>query len=307
VPPRSRNLVLEAVASCPSFQRIRERFPGPTERLTVGGARGSVGAALFAAIHRAFPDRILVAVAPDSSTASSIEADLDALLGEGDARLYPQRETLTSETDEPNLEIGGMRVEAIEGLFSGQARAVVTTLRALQERAPVPTNLAELRITLRVGDRLGMKSLIQSLEERGFERVPVVEEVGQIAVRGGLVDIFSFGSSDPLRVEFWGDEIESLRAFDILDQRSTGKRSVGHGLPVDFRPVESDSLGSHPLPAFRGRMGGGGREDMGPCQGDPSGAHRPRLGSQGSGGTLPRARKGDIAPGQFPENRSDIS
>jgi transcription-repair coupling factor (superfamily II helicase) len=247
VPPRSRNLVLEAVASCPSFQRIRERFPGPTERLTVGGARGSVGAALFAAIHRAFPDRILVAVAPDSSTASSIEADLDALLGEGDARLYPQRETLTSETDEPNLEIGGMRVEAIEGLFSGQARAVVTTLRALQERAPVPTNLAELRITLRVGDRLGMNSLIQSLEERGFERVPVVEEVGQIAVRGGLVDIFSFGSSDPLRVEFWGDEIESLRAFDILDQRSTGKRSVGHVLPVDFRPVESDEEVPHSL------------------------------------------------------------
>jgi len=238
--PRSRNLILEAVASCPAFQKIRERFPGQAETLTIGGAHGSVGAAVFAAIHRAFPERILVAVAPDSSAASSLEADLDALLGEGDSRLYPQRETLTSETDEPNLEIGGMRVEAIEGLFSGRARAVVTTLRALQERAPVPSNLTELRTTLRVGDRPGMSGLVRSLEERGFERVPVVEEVGQIAVRGGLVDIFSFGSADPLRVEFWGDEIASLRAFDILDQRSTDQRSVGHVLPVDFRHGDSD-------------------------------------------------------------------
>lgn len=236
----SRNLVLEAITSCPAFSELREQFPGRAESVTVGGAHGSSGAALFAALHRAMPDRILVAVASDPSTAASLEADLDALLGEGDSRLYPQREALTSESDEPNLELGGMRVEAIEGIFSGRTRALVTTLRALQERAPVPVNLAELRVTLRVGDRPGMTALVRSLEEIGFERVPIVEEVGQMAVRGGLMDIFSFGSADPLRVEFDGDEIASLRTFDIMDQRSIESLSLGHVLPVDFHHAGSD-------------------------------------------------------------------
>ncbi|MBW3535693.1 MAG: hypothetical protein KY453_10855, partial [Gemmatimonadetes bacterium] len=74
----------------------------------------------------------------------------------------------------------------------------------------------------------------------GFERVATVEEVGQFAVRGGILDLFSFGSPDPVRIEMWGDEIASIRAFDILDQRSTGQASEVHVLPVDFRDQEEE-------------------------------------------------------------------
>src|SRR5690606_27748094 len=138
-------------------------------------------------------------------------------------------------SSEPHLEIGGLRVEAVEALFSGRTRLLVTTLRALQERAPVPHRLARLRLTLRVGEAHPFGELIAALEERGFERVPLVEEVGQFAVRGGLLDLFSFGSPEPIRVEFWGDEVSSIRTFDILDQRSTGQLAEAHVLPVDFR------------------------------------------------------------------------
>jgi transcription-repair coupling factor (superfamily II helicase) len=201
----------------------------------VGGLRGSAGSALLAALHQRLPDRVFVAVAPDPSSAASLEADLDALLGADVAWLYPQREALPYESEEPHLEIGGLRVEAVEALFSGRARLLVTTLRALQERAPVPERLARLRLTLRVGASAGLQGLVQALEERGFERASLVEEVGQFAVRGGIVDLFSFGSPEPVRIEFWGDDVDSIRSFDILDQRSTAQLDQVHVLPVDFR------------------------------------------------------------------------
>jgi transcription-repair coupling factor (superfamily II helicase) len=233
--PESRNRVLAAVASCPAFERIVERLPNQSGTLTVGGLHGSAGAALLAALHDRLPERVFVAVAASVSAAEALEADLEALLGRGVAWLYPQREALPYEADEPHLEIGGLRVEAVEALFSGRGRLLVATLRGLQERTPVPEHLAGLRLTLSVGASLGLQELVRTLEERGFERVPLVEEVGQLAVRGGLVDLFSFGSPEPVRVEFWGDEITSLRTFDILDQRSTAQLSQVHVLPVDFR------------------------------------------------------------------------
>ena len=180
--------------------------------------------------------------------AIEIEVDLELLLGEGKSFLFPQREARPYESSEPHLEIGALRVEAVEALLEGRTRLLVTTLRALQERAPIPAELAGLRLTLRVGEEVGFRTLIGDLAERGFERVPIVEEVGQFAVRGGLLDVFSFGTPEPVRVEFSGDEITSLRFFDILDQRTRGTTTEAHILPVDFqRDREATTLVSRSL------------------------------------------------------------
>jgi len=202
----------------------------------VGGAIGSLGPAIVAALHRANPDRVFVVIADSPGAAVAAEADFEALLGPPEAsHLYPQKEALPYEENEPHLEIGGLRVEAVEALFAGRAKILVTTLRALQERIPIPTRLAELRQTLRVGDDVIFSDLPRSLEARGFERVALVEQVGQFAVRGGIVDVFSVAAGEPVRIEFWGDEITSMRSFEILDQRSTAELTETHILPVDFR------------------------------------------------------------------------
>jgi len=227
--------ILAAVASCAPFQELAARLPAPGQETSLGGLRGASTVAVLAALHQRHPERVFLALTPGPREAAAAEADLEALLGEGGARLYPQKESLPYEEAEPHLEIGGLRVEAVEALFSGRSRLLVTTTRALQERAPIPAHLARLRLTLRVGDAVDLHQLSETLEERGFERVPLVEEVGQFAVRGGIVDVFSVGSGDPVRIELWGDEIASVRSFDILDQRSIDELSETHVLPVDFR------------------------------------------------------------------------
>ena len=112
---------------------------------------------------------------------------------------------------------------------------MVTTLRALQERVPIPQGLAELRMTVAVGDEVPFQELLEKLDHRGFERVPVVEAVGQFAVRGGLVDLFSFGAPEPVRIEFWGDEVVSIRGFDIL--HTVQSFDVGITTRLDCAPV----------------------------------------------------------------------
>ena len=132
-------------------------------------------------------------------------------------------------------------IDPFQALFSGRTQILVTTPRALQERVPIPERLAELRRTFRAGDQVVFSELPGYLEAQGFEKVALVEAVGQFAVRGGILDIFSVAAGDPVRIEFWGDEIESIRSFDILDQRSTGELAETHVLPVDFRRNEENS------------------------------------------------------------------
>ena len=226
---------MSAVASCPAVRATSADLPRPGSRAVLGGAIGSLGPAVLAALHRDHPQRVFIAVAESPRDAVGIEADLETLFdGFEQSHLYPQKEALPYEEAEPHLEVGGLRVEAVEALFSGRARILVTTPRALQERVPIPTRLTDLRTTLGVGDHLVFSELPDMLEKRGFERVALVEEVGQFAVRGGILDVFSIATGDPVRIEFWGDEIVSIRSFDVLDQRSTSELTETHVLPVDF-------------------------------------------------------------------------
>ncbi len=239
--------MVTALGTTPSFRSISAALPDAGGHLTVGGLHGSAGTALVAALHAAHPQRIFVVVARDPEEAARAEADLVALVGEEAARLYPQGEArFYSEEDDPR--IAGLRVEAVEALLGGSSRLFVTTPRALQERAAMPDRLARLRVELALGDEIGLGLLVEELEAMDFERVPLVEATGQFAVRGGLVDVFSLGLADPVRIEFWGDEITSLRSFDIADQRSSGELREVHLLPAAFRPGHADRSDGTPEP-----------------------------------------------------------
>ncbi len=226
------NAILDPVEASAPFRSLRARLPEAGRELRLGGVSGSLGNAALAALARAARDRVIVLLASSPDRATSSEADLEALVGPESVAAYPQREALPYENDEFHVEIEGRRVEAVEAIFGNRCRLLVTTARAVQERAVFPARLTRLHLALRTGDGVGLTALAERLRERGFRKVPLVEEVGQFAVRGGIVDIFSFGSPDPVRIEFLGDEIASMRRFDVLDQRSKGPVAEVRLLPV---------------------------------------------------------------------------
>ncbi|MBT8396605.1 MAG: hypothetical protein KJN92_06550, partial [Gemmatimonadetes bacterium] len=130
---RKANPIIQAFLSSRTIKELLGTLPKPGETLTVGGCLGSGGSAAVAAVHEASENRVLVGLTSSPIEATSVAADLEALLGKGTSFLYPQRESLPYEATEPHLEVGGLRVEALEALFGGRTRLLVTTARALQE------------------------------------------------------------------------------------------------------------------------------------------------------------------------------
>jgi transcription-repair coupling factor (superfamily II helicase) len=217
------NFLLDRFDELPATCELVGQLPSTGTRLAIGGLPGSSPAVLVATLVRRLPQRVMVVIAPTPADAERWLADAQMLLGPV-AALYPQREGLGAE--EPHLEIAGERVETVEALLSGAVRVLMTTARASAERTGVPAALRSKRLDVDVGqvnDQGGGNSLsdvVRRLGEMGYARVPTVTEVGQFGVHGGIIDVYGFGMAAPARLEWSGDEIVSLRSFDLDTQRS---------------------------------------------------------------------------------------
>ena len=233
--------ILDAVERLGAFARVANAIPSARSRVAVAGLAGSSDAVLVAALARRFPQRFFVVVTDAVADAERWLADLHALTDDETAALYPPREGFGEA--EPHAEIAGERVETLERVSRGAVRVLLTTARALLERTALPRALGKARLELRKGDERRPAELAAHLEAIGFERVPMVDDVAQFSVRGGIFDIYSFGMAEPVRLEFWGDEIAELRHFELGSQRSTREASVAVILPVDAAATEV-TLGS---------------------------------------------------------------
>jgi transcription-repair coupling factor (superfamily II helicase) len=226
--------LLDAVAALPAFTRATSTLPAPGHRLEISGLAGSSDAVFLAALARELPTRFFVVVADGVPGAERWLADLHSLDEAGAHALYPPREGFGE--SEPHAEIAGERVETLERVGRGGVRILLTTARAVLERTHLPEAIARARLELHPGDSWRPQALAAHLESVGFERVTMVEDVAQFSVRGGIFDIYGFGMADPVRIEFWGDEITDLRHFDLVTQRTTRAADVAIVLPVDTTP-----------------------------------------------------------------------
>ncbi|HTK41021.1 MAG TPA: transcription-repair coupling factor [Gemmatimonadales bacterium] len=251
----SLELVLDAFARSPAIQDLAERLPGRGHSIRLAGLPGSSGAVLVAWLARRFPARLFVIVAPSPGDAERWLSDL-ALLTDASVALYPQREALGE--DEPHYEIAGERAETIESLLRGRLRVLVTTARATAERTLVPAALERLTLSLKVGARQPLGNVVAALERMGYRRVPTVTEVAEFSVRGGIVDVYGFGMATPARCEWWGDDISSLRGFDLTSQRSLEELQEVTVLPITTAGVrEASELGDGDIDQAGGEAAGG--------------------------------------------------
>ncbi|HET6836901.1 MAG TPA: transcription-repair coupling factor [Gemmatimonadales bacterium] len=230
--------VLDAFERTPAVQELGTRLPNRGTALRLGGLPGSSGAALAAWLVQTFPQRLLAIVAPSPADAERWLTDLSHLTDVPTA-LYPQREALGE--DEPHYEIAGERAETIEALLAGRLRILVTTARATAERTLLPAALEQLRLSLSVGDRRAPADVAGTLERMGYRRVPTVTEVAEFSVRGGILDVYGFGMAAPARLEWWGDDITSLRGFDLTTQRSLGELPDITVLPINTQGVRDEA------------------------------------------------------------------
>lgn len=235
-------LLIERLAALPAFRSLTQSLPTVNGTLSVTGLAGSADAVLVAALAAAEPNRLFIIIADQLPEAERWLGDLQSVLASEQVALYPPREGFGE--IEPHAEIAGERVETLEALARGGIRVLLTTARAVQERTRLPRALAEARLVLRRGESWRLEELTAHLDRVGFTRVPVVEDVAEYCVRGGIVDIYGFGMRAPVRLEFWGDQLEAVRAFDIATQRMTAALDEVTVLPVEVQGDDGEEAGA---------------------------------------------------------------
>jgi transcription-repair coupling factor (superfamily II helicase) len=204
-------------------------------RLETGGALFFSSAAapaqpFFAALVRQlFPQRPVVVVTENLKTQESFQQDLETWLGTA-PQFFPAWETLPHENKLPHADVISDRLQTLvtlaqTGISNSKSPILATSVVALLQKTFPPGEIQSRTRTFERGSKIAPLDLVEFLEAQGYEPEAQVSQKGETALRGGIVDIFPPTSPWPVRLEFFGDELESLREFDPLTQVSRGEIS----------------------------------------------------------------------------------
>jgi transcription-repair coupling factor (superfamily II helicase) len=211
---------IKRLAASEPFERLLLARERPIRARAEAG-EGAALAALAVAL-----DASLLAVAPGPREADALAEELAAYLGDDRVAHLPAWEALPYEGISPSPEVAARRADALAALRRAHGPFVLVAPALAAMQAVIPTLGTIDPLDLTPGRELPPDHLAARLDELGYRRVDVVEHRGEFAVRGGVVDVFPGTARRPVRVDYWGDEIESLRTFTPSTQLSTER--IGH-------------------------------------------------------------------------------
>ncbi|MEA2651734.1 MAG: hypothetical protein QOI85_1455, partial [Chloroflexota bacterium] len=194
---------------------LRPHLPQSGVIRVPAAARAAHVAARRASLPASTP---LVVVTRTDEEAHRLADDLAAWVGGGHLRILPERAALPLERALAEHDESTERLSVLAALGSQHGLVVVASLLALVQRTLSADQVRRGRIHLRVGERTAQRDLLASLVAGGYEPVVEVTGIAEFAHRGGLIDAWPPGAADPVRLELFGDEIESIRSFDPMSQ-----------------------------------------------------------------------------------------
>jgi len=230
-------------------------------RVAVRGLTGSARSYLAAWLLRA-TGRTVLYVVGHGDRFEEARDDVEYFRGADSVLAFPEPDSAPYDATSPHPGITAQRMDTLARLTGGGAGAglVLATVRGVLQRVPGPERLRRALLDLRVGHELDPTRLMERLVFLGYERLPEVEAVGHFARRGGILDIYPVGSADPLRLEFDGDTLISLRRFDAGTQRSLEQLPVARVLPryeVVIAPEEAEAVAARLREAGDEKAAGG--------------------------------------------------
>ena len=219
----SKSLISQTYAQSLQLQELQAAIAQTQEKATKTHIKGLVGSALSFVIHESFKmaQKPFLIVFNDKEEAAFYLNDLEQLINTTDVLFYPgsyRRPYQIEETDNANILL---RAEVLNRINSRKKPAIIVTYPdALFEKVITRKKLERNTLKINVGDDLNIDFVNEVLFEYKFKRVDFVTEPGEFSVRGGIVDVFSFSYNEPYRLEFFGDEVDSIRTFDVETQLS---------------------------------------------------------------------------------------
>ncbi len=246
--PFVRDLFADA-EKLPTFLRVASHLKEGTRRMGVSGLAPAAKALFLVLLHRA-ARRPLIVVVADNRAAEEMVPTLQGfceMTGAADSEsvvALPSRDVLPFQNLSPHPEIQEERAVTLWKMATGAASIMVSPIAATAFRLRSTDYYADLARVVRRGETLETEPLIRHLNTVGYSSTDVVEMPGEYALRGGILDVYSPEADRPVRIEFFGDEVESIRKFDPATQRSSNPVDEALLLPLTENPVNEELLGA---------------------------------------------------------------
>jgi len=237
------------VEMLPGFLRVASHLKEGTGRIRVSGLSPTAKALLLVLLRRA-SERPLIVVVNDNRAVEDFVpilrgfCELTAACDPDSVVSLPARDVLPFQNLSPHPELQEERATALWKIATGKAAIVVSAVAATAILQRSADYYADLARTLRRGESFDVDNLLGHLNTVGYSSADVVEMPGQYALRGGILDVYSPEAERPVRIEFFGDEVDSIRRFDPTSQRSSNPIDEALLLPLTETPVTNQLLGA---------------------------------------------------------------
>lgn len=233
--PKSKDLSFKAIfkkyEEAGITQQIVQDIYTKNNQIIIPNLAGSSLSFLIASVFKNI-EKPLLLIFDDKEKAAYYLNDLEQLLGEKDLLFFPgsyRRAYQIEETDNANILL---RTEVLNRISSRKKPAIIISYPdALFEQVITKSELKRNTLKISLNDKLSLDFVNEMLFEYDFKKVDFVSEPGEFAVRGGIIDVFSYSNEEPYRIEFFGDEVESIRSFDVETQLSSEKTNRIHIMP----------------------------------------------------------------------------
>src|SRR5271167_20054 len=237
------------VEMLPAFTRVASHLREGTGRIGVSGLSPTAKALLLVLLRRNADPPLIVVVNDNRAVEDFVPilqgfCELTAACDPDAIVALPARDVLPFQNLSPHPELQEERATALWKISTGAASIVVTPIAATAIRLRSADYYTDLARTIRRGESFDLESLLAHLNTVGYTSTDVVEMPGQYAVRGGILDVYSPEADRPLRIEFFGNEADSIRKFDPTSQRSSNPVDEALLLPLTETPVSEHLLGA---------------------------------------------------------------
>ncbi len=213
-----QNIFIDPLKNLASYKKLIEDIKlSKTPISTHGIIDENLGHIVYA-LNQHIKKQVLV-ITHDENKAKRIYEDIKNF-DENIIEFYPTREMLFYKVDAISTEVNNQRLRVLSRLLSKEPIIVVASIESLLTKLIAPSTFKQYMIDIKQGDTIDLEELTEKLISCGYERETMVEEVGQFSIRGGIVDFYSPNYDTPFRIELFDDEVDSIRSFDLITQRS---------------------------------------------------------------------------------------
>lgn len=220
------NLFIQSFSELAGFKSIRQALDKNISPVSVTGVSHIHRAQLIFSLTG---DRTVLVITGTEAESKKLCDDINTMSGEETAVLFPSKEPVFTPVEGVNHEYEFMRISTLSRALSGQCKVICGSIEAVMQPVIPPEILLKSSVILKQGEEIDLPQLSKTLSRCGYQRCDKVEGASQFSVRGSILDIFPVQSAKPVRIELWGDEIDSISEFDTDTQRRTE--------PLDFISV----------------------------------------------------------------------